>query len=96
MGYDAAMISLDLAILYLMEGRVADVQRLAEEMLPIFQAQDVNREALAALRLFQEAARRQELTIEKVRELASWLRRYAATSPAGVASSPEVVAPSPW
>jgi tetratricopeptide (TPR) repeat protein len=41
MGYDAAMVSLDLAILYLKEGRAADVQRLAEEMLPIFQAQDV-------------------------------------------------------
>jgi len=78
MGYDAAMVSLDLAILYLREERLSDVQQLAEEMLPIFQAQDVNREALAALRLFQEAARRQELTVEKVRELAAWLRRTAA------------------
>jgi tetratricopeptide (TPR) repeat protein len=76
MGYDAAMVSLDLAILYLREDRWADVQQLAEEMIPIFQAQDVDREALAALRLFQEAARRQELTVEKVRELAAWLRRY--------------------
>jgi len=44
-------------------------------MLPIFQAQNVDRETFAAIRLFQEAARRQELTIEKVRELAAWLRR---------------------
>jgi hypothetical protein len=57
------------------EGRAADVQRLAEEMLPIFQAQDVNREALAAFRLFQEAARRQELTVEQARAVAEWLRR---------------------
>ena len=78
MGYDTAMVSLDLAILYLGKGRTADVQRLAEEMLPIFQAQDVNREALAALHLFQEAARRQELTVEKVREVAAWLRRAGA------------------
>ena len=75
MGYDAAMVSLDLAILYLREDRWADVQQLAEEMIPIFQAQDVDREALAALRLFLEAARRQELTVEKVRELATCLRR---------------------
>lgn len=54
--YDAAMASLDLANLYLKEGRMADVQRLAEEVLPIFQAQDVHREALAALQLFQKAA----------------------------------------
>jgi tetratricopeptide (TPR) repeat protein len=73
-GYDAAMVSLDLAILYLKEGRMADVRRVAEEMLPIFQAQDVHREALAALRLFQEAARQQELTIEKTLEVAAYLR----------------------
>jgi len=77
MGYDAAMVSLDLAILYLRDERLVDVQQLAEEMLPIFQAQNVDREILASLRLFQEAGRRQELTIEKVRELAAFLRRAA-------------------
>ncbi|HBL31874.1 MAG TPA: hypothetical protein DD490_34055 [Acidobacteria bacterium] len=75
MGYDAAMVSLDLAALHLEAGLLADVQQLAEEMLPIFQAQVVDRETLAALRLFQEAARRQEVTVEKVRELATRLRR---------------------
>jgi tetratricopeptide (TPR) repeat protein len=80
MGYDAAMVSLDLAILYLKDGRAAEVQRLAEEMLPIFQAQTVHREALAALRLFQEAARRQELTVERALEVAAYLRQ-ARTEP---------------
>jgi hypothetical protein len=96
MSYDAAMVSLDLAILYLQIGRLADVQQLAEEMIPIFQAQDVDREALAALRLFQEAARRQELTVEKVRELAVWLRRAAVdqrSSPDSL-SRPASVPPS--
>jgi tetratricopeptide (TPR) repeat protein len=79
-GYDAAMVSLDLAVLYLKEGRMADVQRVAEEMLPIFQSQDVHREALAALRLFQEAVRRQELTVEKALEVAAYLRE-ARTEP---------------
>ncbi|HYU33246.1 MAG TPA: hypothetical protein VEW48_13885 [Thermoanaerobaculia bacterium] len=74
------MVSLDLAILYLKEGRMADVQRVAEEMLPIFQAQDVHREALAALQLFQEAARQQELTIERALEVAAYLRK-ARTEP---------------
>jgi tetratricopeptide (TPR) repeat protein len=77
MGYDAAMVSLDLAILYLREERLVDVQQLGEEMLPIFQAQRVDRETLAALRLFQEAARRQDLTVEQVRDLAASLRRLA-------------------
>jgi tetratricopeptide (TPR) repeat protein len=79
-GYDAAMVSLDLAILYLKEGRMADVQRVAEEMLPIFQAQDVHREALAALRLFQETARRQDITVARALEVAAYLRE-ARTEP---------------
>jgi len=88
MSYDAAMVSLDLAILYLRGGRWGDVQQLAEEMISIFQAQDVDRETLAALRLFQEAARRQELTVEKVRELATWLRRAGSLAwPANIPPS---------
>jgi tetratricopeptide (TPR) repeat protein len=73
-GYDAALVSMDLAIFYLRQGRTDSVRRLAEEMVPILAAQDVHREALAALVLFQDAARRDELTIEKVREAAASLR----------------------
>ncbi len=41
--YDAAMVSMeDLAKLYLREGRAEDLKRLAEEIRPIFQAQDVH------------------------------------------------------
>ena len=47
---------------------------VAEEMFPLFEAQDVHREALAALRLFQEAARREEVTAELVQELAVYFR----------------------
>jgi tetratricopeptide (TPR) repeat protein len=68
-GYDAAMVSVeDLALLYLREGRLEDVKRLAEEIVPIFEAGDVHREALAALMLFQEAARRKSLTAKPTRE----------------------------
>ena len=72
-GYDAAMASLDLALLYLKEGRTADVLPLAEEMVALFEAQDVHREALAAVLLFQEAAQREEVTAGMVRELAGRL-----------------------
>ncbi|HZF09614.1 MAG TPA: hypothetical protein VFE33_12560 [Thermoanaerobaculia bacterium] len=74
-GYDAAMVAVeDLAPLYLKTGRTADVKRLAEEMIPIFQAADVHREALAALLLFQEAARQEELTLKMAREVAAFLK----------------------
>jgi len=81
-GYDAAMVSIeDLALFYLREGRTADVKRLAEEIVPIFAAQDVHREAVAALVLFQEAARQETLTVKAVRELVRYLRE-AQTDPA--------------
>ena len=72
-GYDAAMVSLDLTRIYLKEGRTADVQRLAGEMVAIFEAQDVHRETMAALLLFQDAARREEVTAGLVRELTLYL-----------------------
>ena len=72
--YDTALVSLDLSSLYAEQRRLPELKRLAEEMLPIFQAQDVHREALAALQLFQEAARQQELTVEKALEVAAYLR----------------------
>jgi tetratricopeptide (TPR) repeat protein len=72
-GYDAAMVSLDLALLYLKGGRTGDVLPLAEEMVALFEAQDVHREALAAVLLFQEAAQRTEVTAGMVRELAGRL-----------------------
>jgi tetratricopeptide (TPR) repeat protein len=74
-GYDAAMVSLDLAVLYLRQGRTAEVRRLAEEMLPLFEAQDVHREALAALSLFLEASRQDQLTVETALEAAASLRK---------------------
>jgi hypothetical protein len=75
-GYDAAMVSLDLTEMYLKEGRTADVQRLAGEMVAIFAAQDVHpgvTEAMATLLLFQDAARREEVTAPLVRELTLYL-----------------------
>ena len=72
-GYDAAIVSMDLALLYLRQGRTAELKTLAKEMLPIFRSQDVHREALAALVLFQEAVREEQVTAAFVRELASYL-----------------------
>jgi len=69
-GYDAAMTSLDLALLYLMEGRTGEVRRVAAEMHTLFDAQEIHREAAAALLLFQEAAERESLTayLKRARE----------------------------
>lgn len=75
LGYDAALVSLDLAALYAAEDRPADVKALAEEMLPIFRSRDVHREAMAALLIFQRAARAEEVTLALVRQVAAYLRQ---------------------
>ncbi len=62
--YDAALSSLDLAVLYLKEGRTGEVKALAREMAPIFQAQGIAREALASLSLFRDAAQQETATVE--------------------------------
>ncbi len=74
-GYDAALVSLDLALLYLRQNRTAAVRELAEEMREIFTAGDIHREATAALVLFQEAARRETLTAELIEDMAVYLKR---------------------
>jgi tetratricopeptide (TPR) repeat protein len=73
--YDTSMLTLDLAALYLREGRTDEVKNLAREMLPIFVSQDVHRQALAALAIFQQAAEMERATPRLVREVANYLTR---------------------
>jgi tetratricopeptide (TPR) repeat protein/DNA-binding XRE family transcriptional regulator len=75
LGYDSALVSLDLAVLLLEEGRAAEVAGLAAEMLQIFQAQTVHREALAALQLFCRAARGGSATVDLARRVLAYLER---------------------
>lgn len=74
-GYDAALVTLDLALLYAEQGRHRDVLRLAEQTVPLFAAQDVHREALAALLMFQQAAREEAVTVRLVEQLAARLQQ---------------------
>lgn len=71
--YDAALVSLELATLLLQQGLTAEVRQLACEMIPIFRAQDVHREALAALAIFQTAAALDSATVELTRDIAAFL-----------------------
>jgi len=69
MSYDGALASLDLAVLWLETGHTAKVRELAVEMEAIFQAKKIHREALAALILFWDAAKREAATVELVRRV---------------------------
>jgi tetratricopeptide (TPR) repeat protein len=74
-GYDAALVTLDLASLYLQQGRSAEVRRLAAEMLTVFVSRDVHPYAMAALAVFQRAAELDRATPRLVREITAYLRR---------------------
>jgi tetratricopeptide (TPR) repeat protein len=74
MGYDAALVSLDLAVLYAQEHRTGDLKQLATEILLVFESRDVHREAVATLLLFQRACEEERLTAELARQLASQLQ----------------------
>jgi tetratricopeptide (TPR) repeat protein len=74
MAFDAALVSLDLAAVYLRQGRTAETRQVAEEMLPVFRSRDVYREALAALIFFQQAAEMEQLTLGLVEEVTAYLR----------------------
>lgn len=72
-GFDAALVTLDLSTAYLKAGNTSAVAELAREMLPIFEAQDVHREALAALAVFQQAALQEKATLALAEKVAGYL-----------------------
>jgi tetratricopeptide (TPR) repeat protein len=79
--YDAALSSLDLAVLWLGACRTADVRELGLAMGWIFKAKGIDREALAALRLFCDAARQEIATVELAQKVIAEIeeiRRSAA------------------
>lgn len=73
-GYDVALVSLDLAVLYLESGRTEEARRLAAESVPLFSSRSVHRESLMAWSLFREAAERDALTVNLVQRVASRIR----------------------
>ena len=75
MAYDAALVSLELAVFLIDEGETAEVRELAREITEIFKSRDVHRETLAALAVFQAAADRATATTDLVRDLAAYLTR---------------------
>jgi tetratricopeptide (TPR) repeat protein len=60
----AAVVSLDLAVIYLEQGRTAELRRMARLMETIFESQDLHDEAMAALLLFRQAVAADTVTVE--------------------------------
>lgn len=71
MMYEVAVVSLDLASVYIRQGRVEDVQRTLETTIPVFRSLGVERETLAALLQLQQVGGQQQRALELVRFLNS-------------------------
>lgn len=75
MSYDVALTLLEEAVLLLEDGRATEVKVLAKELTKVFESKGVHREALGALKLFKEAAEREEATAEQARRVLGFLFR---------------------
>jgi tetratricopeptide (TPR) repeat protein len=75
LGLDAALASLDLAMIYLERGETAELKRLAAEMIPVFESRDDQQKAMAAFLLFRQAAEAEQVTAALLHEVASSLEQ---------------------
>ena len=73
--FAAALVSLDLAALYLRNGRATPAQHLAREVIPIFRSCEVPQEALATLLVLQKATEMEQLSLGLIEEVAAVLKR---------------------
>jgi tetratricopeptide (TPR) repeat protein len=73
--YEAALVSMELALLYAEQERTAELKQLAIEMLPIFTSRHIHREALAALMVLKQAVEAERLSFRVATTIADFLRR---------------------
>ncbi len=74
-GYDAALVSIDLAKALAMQGKTEELKALARDMYAVFQSHEVHAEAARALATFQEAAYQEKVTLDLLEKLSTYLNR---------------------
>ena len=73
--YDSALVGLELLDVWLQQDRPTEVRELAAEVLKTFEAMNIEREALKAVRFLEEACRREEASAALVQRVVYFLRR---------------------
>lgn len=76
-GFDAALVSLDLAHLYYGCGRMDDLLETVASAIAVFAAYALHREGLAALIMLRDAVRQKAATAETIERVARFLRESA-------------------
>lgn len=74
-GYNAAIVGLELAALWLEQGKSSQVKDLAEDMLATFRRLGIQREALKAMDYLKRACEQEEATPGLARHVSRFLRR---------------------
>lgn len=74
-GYEAALATLDLALLYFETEKLDKLKRLTGTLQALFAAEDLHREAISALLLFEQAVSREIVTETLLERLRLYLRR---------------------
>jgi tetratricopeptide (TPR) repeat protein len=72
---NAAAASLDLAGLYVAQGRAAEVRSLVEQILPVFRSRDLHRETIAALLALRQVFRMETTGAQLLAEVRDHLDR---------------------
>jgi tetratricopeptide (TPR) repeat protein len=75
LSYHVALVSLDLAGLWLQAGRTAEVRELLEGIVGTFRARRIGREALAALMLFKESLEADRASLALLHTVQGYIRR---------------------
>jgi len=75
LSYEVALVSLDLAALWLKAGRTAEIRELIDQTIAIFKTRKIRREALGMLLVLRDALRQERATAELLRTVASDLLR---------------------
>lgn len=89
LGYEASLVSLNLAEVRLLQGKTAQVRALVAELVMAFRALGVGREAMVAVVLLRDAVEQDQITLEVLRQVAGALWRLPS-QPAARASLDEI------
>jgi len=79
LGFGEAVAALELALVWMRQGRVAEAEQVVIEAAGVFAALNIHREALAAVHLLKEAFRIRKASVELIAKTVEFLREWEIT-----------------